>query len=231
MDICAERYSRHLLVESFTPEHQQKLADAKVFVLGAGGLGSPLLLYLAAAGVGHLAIADFDVISESNLNRQILYHDGIIGNAKALEAANRVKQLNADCQVTNINEKITAENCAALIEPFDLVADATDNYSTRYIIDNYCRQVQKPYVFASAEQMGGQLSVFHYNGAKGYRDLFPTPPEPSANPPGIIGAAAGIIGSLEAMEVIKIITGLGTPLCRKLLVINTLENSFQTYSI
>lgn len=231
MNIHSERYARHLLVDHFTLEHQQKLADAKVFVLGAGGLGSALLLYLAAAGLGHLAIVDFDTVAESNLNRQILYHPGVIGKPKAIEAARRIKEINPDCQITLINEKITSENCQSLIESFDLVADATDNYSTRYIIDDACRNLQKPYVFASAEQLGGQLSVFHYNGAKGYRDLFPQAPEPSSTPPGIIGATAGMIGTMEALEVIKIITGIGTSIAGSLICMDALNNQYHTFKI
>lgn len=231
MNIQSERYARHLLVDQFTLEHQQKLADAKVFVLGAGGLGSALLLYLAAAGVGHLAIVDFDTVAESNLNRQILYHPGVIGKPKAIEAARRIKEINPDSQITLINEKITSENCQNLIESFDLVADATDNYSTRYIIDDACRKLQKPYVFASAEQLGGQLSVFHYNGAKGYRDLFPQAPEPSSVPPGIIGATAGMIGTMEALEVIKIITGIGPSIAGSLICIDALNNQYHTFKI
>lgn len=231
MNIQSERYARHLLVENFTLDHQQKLADAKVFVLGAGGLGSALLLYLAAAGVGHLAIVDFDIVAESNLNRQILYHPGVIGQSKAIEAAKRVQELNPDCQITLINEKITSENCLRLIESFDVVADATDNYSARYAIDDACRQLQKPYVFASAEQFGGQLSVFHFNCAKGYRDLFPQAPEPSSTPPGIIGATAGMIGTMEALEVIKIITGIGKSIAGTLVCIDALNNQYHSFKI
>jgi molybdopterin/thiamine biosynthesis adenylyltransferase len=219
----SERYARHLLIDGFTEAHQQKMAEASVFVAGSGGLGSALLTYLAAAGVGHLGIVDFDVVAESNLNRQVLYHPELIGQSKAKNAAKRIAELNPDCRLTVFEKKITADNCANLIAAFDLVADATDNFAARYVIDDACEKQHKPFVYASVEQWGGQISVFHHQGAKGYRSLYPEAPADSKTP-GVLGPVAGLIGLYEAIEVVKVITGLGEPLVKKLMVIDTLRN-------
>ena len=219
----SERYARHFLIDGFTEAHQQKLSEAKVFVAGSGGLGSALLTYLAAAGVGHLGIVDFDTVATSNLNRQVLYHPGIIGELKAREAAKRIAQLAPECKLTVFEEKITDDNCADMVSAFDLVADATDNFATRYVIDDACAKLSKPFVYASVEQWGGQISVFHHKGAAGYIQLYPEPPTHTKTP-GVLGPVAGLIGLYEAVEVIKVITGLGEPLVNKLMVIDTLTN-------
>lgn len=218
------RYARHLLVEGFTASHQQQLADSSVLVAGAGGLGSALLMYLAAAGVGHLAIVDFDVVSESNLNRQVLYHPGSLNQLKTQEAAARISQLNPNCRLTVINEKITAQNALQLLAGYHVVADATDNFATRYVLDDACAQLQTPFVYGSAEQWMGQVSVFHFGGAGGYRDLYPDAPSPSDQPPGVMGPMPGLVGTRQALEVIKIITGVGEVLSGKLLMMDVLNN-------
>jgi molybdopterin/thiamine biosynthesis adenylyltransferase len=218
------RYARHLLIDGFTELHQQKLTDASVLVVGAGGLGSAILLYLAAAGVGHLGVLDFDVISESNLNRQILYHPGVIDNLKSAEASKRVKELNPTCKVSVFNTKITEDNALEIITGFDVVVDATDNFVARYVVDDTCGKLQIPFVYGTAEQWGGQLSVFHYNGAKGYKDLYPQAPPLGENPPGVMGPMPGFIGTRQALEVVKLITGQGEVLAGKLMVVDVLNN-------
>ncbi|MBN2165290.1 MAG: HesA/MoeB/ThiF family protein [Marinilabiliaceae bacterium] len=225
------RYSRHLLVEGFNTEHQEKLKNAKVLVVGAGGLGSSVLYYLSAAGIGTIGIIDFDIISESNLNRQILYSPNQLGKSKAEEACLKIKEFAPQCNLKIFNEQLSYDNADSIIGQFDIIADGTDNIATRYIIDRVCEKLQKPYIYASAEQLGGQLSVFHLNGKGSYRSLFPDESELPANPPGIIGAAAGIIGSYEALEIIKIITGIGTNLSGKLMIIDALHHQHQLYHI
>lgn len=226
-----ERYSRHLLVDGFSDKHQEKLKEAKVLVVGAGGLGSPVLFYLSGAGVGTIGIVDFDEVSESNLNRQILYTPDLLGESKADEASKRINKFAPNCIVKQFNTRLTNENAHEIINQFDIVADGTDNFSTRYLIDDACKKLGKPYVYATAEQMGGQLSVFHYSGAGSYRDLYPEESAASENPPGIIGATAGLVGSYEAIEVIKIITGLGTNLAGKLMIIDALNHQHQLFPI
>lgn len=226
-----ERYSRHLLVEGFTAKHQERLRQSKVLVVGAGGLGSALLYYLSAAGIGTIGIVDFDVVSDSNLNRQILYGPKQLGLLKSEEAAKAIKSFAPECEVVVFNQKLTRENAPDIIKQFDIVADGTDNTATRYIIDETCEKLKTPYVYASAEQMGGQLSVFHLNGSGSYQGLFPEENLPSDQPPGIIGATAGLVGSYEALEVIKVVTGLGTNLSGKLMIIDALNHQHQLFPI
>lgn len=229
MDYKKERYARHLLVDGFTEQHQMALSRASVFVAGSGGLGSAILTYLAAAGIGTLGIVDFDVVSESNLNRQVLYHPGLVGKSKAYEAVGRISQINPDCRLVVFEQKMEAGNIASMIADFDLVADATDNFATRYILDDACAKANKPFVYATAEQWGGQVSVFHYRGAKGYRQLYPEEPPVSLSPPGIIGPVAGLVGLYSAIETIKIITGLGDVLSGKLLCLDALTHKSSVY--
>ncbi|TCO07480.1 HesA/MoeB/ThiF family protein [Natronoflexus pectinivorans] len=225
------RYARHLLLDNFDESHQERLAKSSVLVVGAGGLGSALLLYLSAAGVGHIGVLDFDVISTSNLNRQILYHPGLVGELKSEEAAKRVKEINPDCKVTCFNRKVTTENAADTIRGFDVVADATDNFQVRYAVDDACRKLNVPLVYGTAEQWGGQLSVFHFNGAKGYSDLYPEAPEVKKTPPGVMGPMPGFIGTRQALEIIKIITGQGEVLAGKLMVFDVLNNQNLVFDI
>jgi molybdopterin/thiamine biosynthesis adenylyltransferase len=218
------RYDRHLLLQGFDASHQEQLFKSSVLVAGAGGLGSALLLYLAAAGVGHLGIVDFDVVSESNLNRQILYHPEVIDHLKSETAALRVKELNPDCRLTVLNRRITSDNAVDTLRGFDVVADATDNFSARYVLDAACGQLSIPFVYGTAEQWGGQLSVFHYKGAGSYRDLFPEMPEAASPSPGVIGPMPGFVGTRQALEVIKIITGQGKVLAGQLMIFDVLNN-------
>lgn len=222
-----ERYARHLLVQDFSAAHQQKIFDTSVLVVGAGGLGSALLLYLAAAGIGHLGIADFDQVSESNLNRQILYTSQCIGLNKVDQACKRISQTNPNCRITAINQRITRDNILDIAKNFDLIADATDNFETRYLLDDACARLKKPLIYGTAEQWTGQVSVFHYQHAGAYRDLFPTPPPLTNRPPGVIGPMPGLVGTRQALEILKIITQQGKTLAGKLLMINILNNQDQ----
>jgi sulfur-carrier protein adenylyltransferase/sulfurtransferase len=212
------RYNRHIIIPEFGLEAQQKLKTAKVLVIGAGGLGSPLLLYLAAAGVGTLGIIDNDVVEDSNLQRQVLFGIKEIGLRKVEAAKQKLQQLNPYITINIHNLQLTAKNAMELINAYDVVADGTDNFPTRYLINDACVLLNKPSVFASVFQFEGQLTVFNavnHKGERGpnYRDLFPSPPPPALVPScaeaGVLGVLPGIIGSMQALEVIKVITGVG----------------------
>lgn len=219
------RYARHIAIPEFNVEGQQKLKGSKVLVIGSGGLGSPMLLYLAAAGVGHIGIVDFDVVDESNLQRQVLFTIDDIGKSKAETAAAKLRKLNPHIKVSVHNTAFTKENALDIIKDYDVVADGTDNFPTRYLVNDACVLAGKVNVYASIFRFEGQVSVFNYpqkDGERGpnYRDLFPEPPPPGLVPNcaegGVLGVLPGIIGSLQASEVIKVITGVGEPLSGKL---------------
>jgi molybdopterin/thiamine biosynthesis adenylyltransferase/rhodanese-related sulfurtransferase len=230
-----ERYSRHLIIPDFNIEGQRKLKAARVLVVGTGGLGSPLLLYLAAAGVGTLGLVDFDVVDESNLQRQVLFSVDDVGKPKVEAAAARLRGLNPHIEIITHNTQLTSENALELIRDYDLVADGTDNFPTRYLVNDACVLSGKPNVYASIFRFEGQVSVFNHTFPDGtvgpnYRDLFPSPPPPGLVPScaegGVIGVLPGIIGSLQANEVIKVISGVGDPLAGRLFVFDAL--SFET---
>jgi len=227
-----ERYSRHLIIPEFNIEGQRKLKAAKVLVVGSGGLGSPLLLYLAAAGVGTLGIVDFDVVDESNLQRQVLFGVESVGQPKVEAAKKRIESLNPHIQVNIYNTHLNSENALDIIKNYDVVADGTDNFPTRYLVNDACCILGKTNVYASIFRFDGQVSVFNYkkkNGELGpnYRDLFPEPPPPGLVPScaegGVIGVLPGIVGSLQANEVIKVITGIGDPLVGRLFLFDALR--------
>ncbi len=227
-----ERYSRHLIIPEFNIEGQRKLKAAKVLVVGSGGLGSPLLLYLAAAGVGTIGIVDFDVVDESNLQRQVLFGVESVGQPKVEAAKKRIEALNPHIQVNIYNTHLNSENALDIIKDYDVVADGTDNFPTRYLVNDACCILGKTNVYASIFRFDGQVSVFNYkkkNGELGpnYRDLFPEPPPPGLVPScaegGVIGVLPGIIGSLQANEVIKVITGVGEPLVGRLFLFDALR--------
>jgi molybdopterin/thiamine biosynthesis adenylyltransferase/rhodanese-related sulfurtransferase len=220
-----KRYARHLALPSFGRVGQQKLKHSKVLVIGAGGLGSPLLLYLAAAGIGKIGIVEFDHVDRSNLQRQVLYTEQDVGQPKVLAAAKRLKNLNPLIEIDTYNHALTSENALELVNQYDIIADGTDNFPTRYLVNDACLLAGKPYIYGSIYQFEGQVSVFNYlneDGSRGpnYRDLFPTPPPPHLVPNcaegGVIGVLPGIIGSLQANEVIKLASGVGDPLVGKL---------------
>ena len=219
------RYARHLAIPEFGKAGQEKLKAARVLVIGSGGLGSPLLLYLTAAGVGSIGIVDFDVVDESNLQRQVLFTVEDIGKSKAETAQKRLLALNPHVDIKVYNTAFTKENALEIAEKYDIIADGTDNFPTRYLTNDVCVLTGKVNVYASIFRFEGQVSVFNYlnkDGERGpnYRDLFPQPPPPGMVPScaegGVLGVLPGIIGSLQANEVIKIITGVGEPLSGRL---------------
>ncbi|MFT4566285.1 MAG: molybdopterin/thiamine biosynthesis adenylyltransferase/rhodanese-related sulfurtransferase [Saprospiraceae bacterium] len=231
------RYSRHFNLPNFGVKAQEKLKNAKVLVVGAGGLGSPLLLYLAAAGIGHIGIIDDDIIDLSNLQRQVLYSEEQIGQPKTSTAAQRIHALNPNVGIITYEGRLTTENALEIIKDYDVVADGTDNFPTRYLVNDACVILNVINVYASIYQYEGQVSVFNYplvEGTRGphYRDLFPTPPEPGLVPDcatgGVLGVMAGIVGSYQALEVIKCIVGIGQPLIGKLLIFDALSSSSRT---
>jgi len=233
-----ERYSRHLIIPEFNIEGQRKLKEARVLVVGAGGLGAPLLQYLTAAGVGTIGILDFDVVDESNLQRQVLFSTSDVGRPKVEAAVERLEGLNQHIEFIVHNTRLTSENALDIIVDYDIVADGTDNFPTRYLVNDACVLLEKTNVYASIYRFEGQVSVFNYvdsegNAGPNYRDLFPTPPPPGLVPScaegGVLGVLPGIIGSLQANEVIKVITGIGEPLSGRLFLLDAL--SFETRTL
>lgn len=222
----AIRYSRHLVLPQFGSEAQAKLKAASVVVVGAGGLGCPVLLYLAAAGVGSISIIDPDVVSLSNLQRQILFTSDEVNQYKAKVAAQKIRQLNPNVQVTVHPTSITAENAFELLSPpHTVVIDCTDNFPTRYLLNDACVLLNIPYVYGSIFRYEGQVSVFNYKAGVTYRDFYPTPPHPDTVPNceqgGVLGVLAGLIGSLQANEAIKVITGYAEPLSNSVLIVDS----------
>ncbi len=229
-----KRYSRQIILPEIGLLGQQKLAAARVLVIGAGGLGCPILQYLAAAGIGNLGIADDDLIELSNLHRQILYSTADLGKFKAVTAREKLLLLNPAIEITCFTDRFTAENAVAICEGFDLVIDGSDNFETRYLCSDTCTTLGKALVFGSIFRFEGQLAVFNYRGGPTYRDLFPEPPAPGQAPncseTGVLGVLPGILGSYMAGEAIKIICGIGEVLSGKLMRINILDHSTQVFS-
>lgn len=229
------RYSRHLLIPDVGLEGQQRLKNSKVLVIGAGGLGSPVLLYLAAAGVGTLGIIDFDIVDESNLQRQVIHGQQDIGRFKTRSAKDSVNTLNPYVQVQLHTERLEATNAIKIISGYDLVIDGTDNFSTRYLVNDACVLAGKPYVWGSIFRFEGQASVFWEDapGGRGlnYRDLYPEPPPPEMAPScaegGVLGILCASIGAIMATEAIKLITGLGETLLGRLAVYDALDMTFR----
>ena len=221
------RYHRQLIIPAVGEAGQEKLKGARVLVTGAGGLGSPVLMYLAAAGVGTIGIIDSDEVSTSNLQRQILYVTGDITRIKAEAAAERISHLNPLITVESYPVRLTEENADELLAGYDIAVDCSDNYSTRYLLNDATRRAGIPMVYGAVYQFMGQASVFNYKGGPSYRDLFPEEIHLSGDArtgtPGVIGVLPGIIGSVEACEVIKIITGAGDILSGRLLQIDAIS--------
>lgn len=234
-----KRYSRHLNLPNFGMEAQEKLKESKVLIVGTGGLGAPLLLYLTAAGVGTIGIVDFDTVDESNLQRQVLFSTEDIGKNKTSVAVEKLKALNPNITFKVYNEKLTSENALSIIDDFDVVADGTDNFPTRYLVNDACVLLNKPNIYGSIFQYEGQVSVFNYFDGKewgpNYRDLYPEPPPPGLVPScaegGVLGVLPGIIGSMQASETIKVLLGIGSPLSGKLFVYDTLDFSTRKLNI
>jgi sulfur-carrier protein adenylyltransferase/sulfurtransferase len=216
------RYSRHFVLPEFGVGSQHKLNNARVTVVGAGGLGCPVLLYLAAAGTGFIKIIDDDKITLSNLQRQVLFTTDDVDQSKALVAAKKIKSLNPNIHVEVVQEKLSAANAIPLLSDSDVIVDCTDNFPGRYLINDASVLLNKPLVYGSVFRYEGQVAVFNYNKGVNYRDLFPLPPDPKSVPNceegGVLGVLPGIIGCMQANEVLKIITGFGKPLAGEVLV-------------
>lgn len=225
------RYSRHLILPEVGVSGQQKLKSARVLLVGTGGLGSPLSLYLAAAGVGHIGLIDFDRVDTSNLQRQVVHATSDIGKPKVASAKRRLLDINPLIEVATYDEPLSADNARAIIGDYDLVADGTDNFATRYLINDACVLLGKPNVFGSIYRFEGQASVFGLADGPCYRCLYPEPPPaglvPSCAEGGVLGVLPGIIGTIQAIEVIKLIIGQGDPLAGRLLVFDALPMRFR----
>ncbi len=226
-----ERYTRQTTLKGFGPEGQKKLTDAKVLVIGAGGLGVPVLTYLNAMGVGTIGIVDNDVVSITNLHRQVLYGQSDVGQFKVISALAKLKAQNSDNELIVYNTYLTTKNALEIIADYDVVVDASDNFPTRYLVNDACVVLKKPFVYGALHGYEGQISVFNYKGGPSYRCLFPTMPMenevPNCNEHGVLGIIPGIIGNLQALETIKVITGIGEVLSGKLLIFDGLSQSYQ----
>lgn len=225
------RYSRQIFIEEIGLEGQRKIMNSKVLVIGAGGLGSPVIQYLAAAGVGTLGVADFDEVELHNLNRQIIHNEHSVGISKVKSAETFVKNLNHQVKFIGFEDKIEDENIEEIISHFDIVVDGSDNFKTRYLINDACVKLRKPLVYGSILGFSGQVAVFNYNGSKNLRDIFPEPPSdenlPDCDSLGVLGALPGIVGSMMANLTLKLVTDL--PLnTNQLTLIDTLNWTFQT---
>lgn len=234
------RYNRHIIIPEFGEKAQLKLKAAKVLIIGSGGLGSPALLYLTAAGIGTIGIVDFDVVDDSNLQRQVLFDIHEIGHPKVEAAKRRLEALNPHVKFILHNTHLNSGNALEIIKDYDVVADGTDNFPTRYLVNDATLLLDKPNVYGSIFQFEGQVSVFNYVNKKGergpnYRDLYPTPPPaglvPSCAEGGVLGVLPGIIGSLQALEVIKVITGIGEPLSGRFFTFDALNFESRTFNI
>jgi sulfur-carrier protein adenylyltransferase/sulfurtransferase len=229
------RYSRHLIIPDVAMEGQKRLKNARVLCVGAGGLGSPALMYLAAAGVGTLGIIDFDVVDESNLQRQIIHGQSDLGRPKAESARDSVLEINPLITVKVHNELLTNDNVLEIFSQYDLVLDGTDNFATRYMVNDACVLLGKPYVWGSIYRFDGQVSVFWDEYGPNYRDLYPDPPPPGMVPScaegGVLGVLCAAIGSVMVTEAIKLITGIGDTLLGRLLVFDALEMTWREVQI
>ena len=229
------RYHRHLILQNVGSIGQKKLLNARVLLLGAGGLGSPAALYLAAAGVGNLGIVDFDLVDESNLQRQILHRLRDVGRPKVDSAEDTINSINPDVNVIKHREALHSDNAFDIIGEYDIVVDGTDNFPTRYLINDAATMLGKTVVHGSIFQFDGQATVFKPDAGPCYRCLFPAPPPPGAVPncaeAGVFGALPGIVGTIQAVEVIKLVLGLGDPLIGRLLIFDALAMEFSEVNI
>ena len=226
------RYSRHLILPEFGMAAQRKLKEGSVLLIGAGGLGSPLALYLAAAGVGHIGLVDFDVVDESNLQRQIAHGTSSLGVRKTESARARINDLNPNVQVSTYEEQVTSENALDMMRPYDVIIDGTDNFPTRYLSNDASVMLGKPNVYGSIFRFEGQATVFSpKDGGPCYRCLYPEPPPPGLVPScaegGVLGVLPGVIGTIQATEAIKILTGIGEPLIGRLMLYDALNMRFR----
>lgn len=235
-----ERYQRQIILSQFGPEGQAKLADAKVLVVGAGGLGCPVLMYLAAAGVGQLGIVDQDAVSLSNLQRQVLYKTEDVGLPKVERAKQYLLEMNPEIKVASYFTYLTTENALEIVHDYDIIVDASDNFPTRYLLNDACVLLEKMLVYGAVSNFEGQVAVFNADlgddkRSSNYRDIFPNPPMENeignCAEIGVLGVLPGTIGCIQASEVIKLITGIGKPLVNQLQTFNLLTNHWQTFTI
>mgnify|MGYP006092157369 CR=1 FL=1 len=228
------RHARHVSLPQVGVEGVAKLAAASVACIGAGGLGSPALLYLAAAGIGRLTIIDDDIVELSNLQRQVIHSTADIGMAKTESAKNRIAALDPNVEVVVHQQRLNADNCDELLAGHDVILDGSDNIPTRYVLDDACRRLGIPWVHASIFRFEGHISLFNYHGGPGYRDLFPEAPPPGVIPScaeaGVLGVLPGVVGSLQANEAIKVILGIGKTLSGRLLIYDSLTMEFRELS-
>src|SRR6202167_315180 len=229
------RYSRHLIMPEVGMEGQQKLKSARVLCIGTGGLGSPLALYLAAAGVGTLGIVDFDIVDYTNLQRQIIHSTADVGRKKLDSAADKLTAINPFLNIKKFDMRLSSENALELFREFDIVADGTDNFPTRYLVNDACVLTGKPNAYGSIFRFEGQASVFSTEEGPCYRCLYPEPPPPGLVPScaegGVLGILPGLVGVIQATEVIKLILGIGEPLIGRLLLVDSLAMSFRTLKL
>ena len=227
------RYARHLILPEMGEEGQMKMKKSSVIVVGAGGLGSPTLLYLAAAGVGKIGIIDDDKVDITNLQRQVIHSTASVGSQKVESAANRIRELNPEIEVVEHNIRLDVNNALDLLSDWDVVIDGTDNFPTRYTINDACEILGKPWVFGSIHRFEGQVTVFNYDGGPNYRDLFPNAPPPELAPncaeAGVLGVLPGIVGCIQSAEAIKLLLGVGDSLSGQLMVIDA--KSMRTRSL
>jgi sulfur-carrier protein adenylyltransferase/sulfurtransferase len=229
------RYSRHLIMPEVGPEGQLKLKQANVLCIGVGGLGAPLALYLAAAGVGRIGLVDFDSVDFTNLQRQVLFGSSDVGRPKIEAAAERLRNLNSAICIDRIETRLTSDNALDLFQDYDIVVDGTDNFPTRYLVNDACVLLDKPNVYGSIFRFEGQITVFSYPGGPCYRCLYPEPPPPGLVPScaegGVLGVLPGIVGSLQAAETLKLIIGRGDPLVGRLLLFDALAMKFRELTL
>ncbi len=230
-----ERYSRHLIMPEVGVQGQKKLKSTRILLIGAGGLGSPLALYLAAAGIGRIGIVDFDVVDHTNLHRQILHGTSDVGRPKLDSARETIQGVNPNVEVCPHETLLSSENALEILEPYDIIIDGTDNFPTRYLVNDACVLLGKPNVYGSIFRFEGQVSVFNYHNGPCYRCLYPEPPDPGLVPScaegGVLGILPGIIGTLQATEAIKIALGLGETLSGRLLLFDALEMRFRELAV
>ncbi|HEY2640221.1 MAG TPA: adenylyltransferase/sulfurtransferase MoeZ [Streptosporangiaceae bacterium] len=230
-----KRYSRHLIIPDVGMTGQKRLKNAKVLCVGAGGLGSPALLYLAAAGVGTLGIIDYDVVDESNLQRQIIHGQSDIGRSKAQSAKDSVNEINPYVNVVLYEEQLTVDNAMEIFAGYDLIVDGTDNFATRYLVNDACVLLGKPYVWGSIFRFDGQASVFWADYGPCYRCLYPEPPPPGMVPScaegGVLGVLCASIGSIQVNEAIKVMIGIGEPLVGRLMIYDAMEMNYRTVRV
>lgn len=230
-----EHFSRHLILPEVGLKGQKRLKAASVCCIGTGGLGSPLLLYLAAAGLGRIGIVDFDIVDRSNLQRQIIHGTSWVGKSKIASAQASIHEINPFCQVDLYETQLSSENAPDILADYDVVVDGTDNFPTRYLVNDACVLLNKPNVYGSIFRFEGQATVFNYEGGPNYRDLYPEPPPPGMVPScaegGVLGVLCGIIGSIQATETIKIILGMPNTLSGRLLLYNSLEMKFRELTL